>query len=87
MNLFSAKPKTENAASIKEWTRKVLNLDDETIVMVSELQCRESDCPPVETVIAVMRTGAEKRMFKIHRAIDELTEKEVIDAIKNGHRH
>jgi hypothetical protein len=87
MNLFSAKPKSNNSGLIKDWTRTVLNLDDEAIVMVSELQCHEPDCPPIETVIAVMETGKEKQMFKIHKAIDELTEAEVTEAIKNGHRH
>lgn len=87
MNLFAQKTKSNNASNVKEWTRQALNLDENTIVMVSELQCHEEGCPPIETVIAVMETGKEKKMFKIHKAIDELTENEVDEVIKNGHKH
>jgi hypothetical protein len=87
MNLFAQKSKSNNSSNVKEWTRKLLKLNDQVIVMVSELQCREEGCPPIETVIAVMETGKEKRMFKIHKPIDELTQNEVEELIKNGHKH
>jgi hypothetical protein len=87
MNLFAQKSKSNNSSNVKEWTREVLKLNDQVIVMVSELQCREEGCPPIETVIAVMETGKEKRMFKIHKPIDELTQNEVEEVIENGHKH
>jgi hypothetical protein len=87
MNLFAQKSKSNNSSNIKDWTRNQLNLDENAIVMVSELQCQEEGCPPIETVIAVMETSKEKRMFKIHKAIDELTQNEVEEVIKNGHKH
>jgi hypothetical protein len=87
MNLFAQKSKSNNSSNIKDWTRKLLKLNDQAIVMVSELQCHEEGCPPIETVIAVMETGNEKQMFKIHKAIDELTQNEVEEVIKNGHKH
>lgn len=87
MDLFGTRKMSNEAGKVKDWARRILDLDDEAIVMISELQCREENCPPIETVIAVMDAGREKRMFKIHKAIDELTEKEVEEAIKNGHEH
>lgn len=87
LDLFATRKKSNEAGKIKDWARDILDLDDDAIVMVSELQCREENCPPIETVIAVMETGKEKQMFKIHKAIDELTETEVRQTIENGHRH
>lgn len=87
MNLFAQKSKSNNSSNVKEWTRQILNLDENAIIMVSELQCHEEGCPPIETVIAVMATGQEKQMFKIHKAIDELTQNEIEEVIKNGHQH
>ncbi len=87
MNLFTQKQKSSNSSNVKDWTREALGLDDDAIVMVSELQCHEEGCPPIETVIAVMRTGEEKQMFKVHKATDELTKDDVEQATRNGHQH
>ncbi len=87
MNLFTERKKPNEIGRVKEWTRRALSLNDEVIVMVSELQCHEEGCPPIETVIAVMETGKDKQMFKIHKAVDELSETDVLEAIENGHKH
>ena len=41
-----------------------------------ELQCHEKDCPPLETVIAVMEQGLETRQCKFHKPITEVTQKD-----------
>jgi hypothetical protein len=87
MNLFTPKQRSSNSLAIKNWTQEALSLHEEAVVMVSELQCHEPDCPPIETVIIVIETGNEQRMFKVHKAIDELTREEVVDVIRNGHKH
>ena len=51
-----------------------------------ELQCHEKDCPPLETVIAVMEEGLETRQCKFHKPITEVTQKDcdftrVIDGV------
>ncbi len=39
---------------IKSWVREGLGLTDEVSILVTDLQCYEPGCPPVETVIALL---------------------------------
>jgi hypothetical protein len=46
------------AARLRDWVRAVLDLTDDVVVTVTQLTCRDSDCAPVETVLAVLHPGA-----------------------------
>ena len=83
MNLFAPKTQanTEQIREIQLWVRTGLRLDDETVVMVSELRCSEPGCPPIETMIAVMDGPGRRRQFKFHKSIAEMTEQDVESAI------
>lgn len=74
MNLFGGKRTipADQADRIKAWTRAVFHLSDEATVMVTELECREPGCPPIETVIAVFKGPGRTRQYKIHRTADEI---------------
>ena len=75
MNLFSkSSTKTEatKLKQIKDWVYQRLNIDWETPISISQLQCHEPDCPPVETVIAIMTTPPKQ--YKIHKSISKITE-------------
>lgn len=74
MNLFSGKRgiPVDQADCIKAWTRAVFHLNDETTVMVTELECREPGCPPVETVIAVLKGPGDTQQYKIHKTATEI---------------
>jgi len=52
-DVLSRRLKPEHALAIKRWTRKILRLDEDTVVTVSELACSDPSCSLVETVIAV----------------------------------
>jgi hypothetical protein len=56
MNLFGGRRTIapDQAERIKSWARRLWALPDETTVMVTELECREPGCPPIETVLAVL---------------------------------
>ena len=74
MNLFSkstSKANSEKIKQIKNWTYQVLNLDSEIPISISQLQCHEPDCPPIETVIAIMTSPPQQ--YKIHKSISEIT--------------
>lgn len=75
MDLFSSRgPRSsERANEIKAQIAAELGLDEETIVIVSELACMEEGCPPVETVIAVFRPAMEKLQFRLHCSMTEIT--------------
>ncbi|MCA2985180.1 hypothetical protein [Gemmatimonas sp.] len=74
MDLFAPRSggNAAQVARIKTWARELLAIDSDTTVLVTELQCSEPGCPPIETVIAVLAPGAP-RQYKVHRAIAEVT--------------
>ena len=44
----------EKLQQIKDWAYQELEIDPTISISISQLQCHEPDCPPIETVIAVM---------------------------------
>ena len=75
LDLFGAQPRPDPAhlATVKGWVAETLALPDDVTVMVTELRCAEPGCPPLETVIAVMRPGAAPEQRKLHKATAEIT--------------
>lgn len=82
MTLPGLGPRREVGAStrIKQWAAARLAPDTEQTIVVTELACSEPGCPPVETVIGLLRPG-EQIQHKIHKPIAEVTEADVADAI------
>ena len=79
MNLFSqSRPKTNPAAvqQIKAWAYDLLKLDPEIGISVSQLQCKEPDCPPIETVIVILSEPVQQ--YKIHKALNDIEQADVI---------
>jgi len=65
-----------HAETIKTWTEAALGLDEDAVVMVTELQCSEPGCPPLETVIAVL-AGDGRRLYKVLKPMAEVTIEDV----------
>ena len=86
MDLFSqSKPKAEpeKVQHLKSLIYEILEIDSEIPVSISQLQCSEPDCPPIETVIAIMTTPAQQ--YKIHKSVAEIDSSDIsalIQAIK-----
>ena len=72
MNLFGPKRvlQPDQVGRIKSWTREIWSLSDDTTIMVTELECREPGCPPIETVIAVLEGPGLTKQYKIHKTTD-----------------
>jgi hypothetical protein len=90
MNLFGGKRTipAEQADRIKAWTREVFHLNDETTVMVTELECREPGCPPIETVIAILKGRGNTQQHKIHKTANEIGLPDIEDlAVKEESHH
>jgi hypothetical protein len=66
---------------IKAWTREVLRLSDEVAVMVTELKCSEPDCPPLETLIAVLHGSSRTAQYRIAAALDAVDWPQVAAAL------
>ena len=79
-----AGPAVESVRSIKQRVTELLALAEEERVMVSELACHEPGCPPVETVVVVLRGPRDTEMRKFHRPAHELTRTEVEAAWTQG---
>lgn len=79
MNLFQTKraPSVGRAAQIKEWVSRYFGLPQSTTLIVSELQCTEPGCPPLETVIALFYEDGRSTQRKLHKALAEVTEPDV----------
>ena len=67
----------EKTRQIKAWVREVCNLDDAVVVSITELACRDEDCPDIETVIGIMRPGGKIETIRIHRSIAEVTREDI----------
>lgn len=72
MNLFGPKRvlQQDQVDRIKSWTREIWSLSDDITIMVTELECREPGCPPIETVIAVLEGPGLTKQYKIHKTTD-----------------
>ncbi|UXA17584.1 hypothetical protein [Mycobacterium sp. SMC-4] len=73
---------------LKGVVREELGLDDDVTVIVQQLACVEPDCPPVETVIAVL--GNPRRSWKFACASTDVTVaqlREVLAAHPKGREH
>jgi hypothetical protein len=72
--------------ALKELARELLGADPDDVVMVNELACSEPGCPPLETVVALLRTGEPPQQLKIHKPVVEVTRADV-EAALAGHHH
>lgn len=59
-----AKPDPDDTDRVRRWVREAFGFPDEGAVMVTEVRCAESDCPDVETVVAVLLGPAGNRTYK-----------------------
>ncbi|MBE9042981.1 hypothetical protein IQ255_00925 [Pleurocapsales cyanobacterium LEGE 10410] len=78
MNLFAkstTKIDLKKLKQIKAWVYQILDLDLEIQISINQLQCHEPNCPPVETVIAIMTSPPKQ--YKIHQPVSQITEADI----------
>lgn len=73
--------------ALKTVARSLFQASEDDGVVVTELQCTEPGCPPVETVVALLRAGCEPRQVKVHKAVVDVTEDDLRHALLGGHVH
>ena len=81
IDLFPQKPavSTEQLQQVKDWLYEVLQIDRHTIISMSQLQCTDPNCSPLQTAIAIMTIP--HRVIRIHKAIPDITLADVVQAI------
>ncbi|MGF1538676.1 MAG: hypothetical protein ACFB4J_19615 [Elainellaceae cyanobacterium] len=70
----------EKLQQLKAWAHEALELPEDVPISISQLQCREPGCPPVETVITVM--SQLPQTYNIHKAVDAVSQADVEQAVK-----
>lgn len=81
MDLFkTSTPKAdlEQIEQLKAWVYEAFTIPADVPVSISQLACHEPDCPPIETVIAIMTHPPQQ--YKLHQAAHEIA-KQDIDAL------
>jgi len=82
MNLFTQdqlKAEPAKVQQLKSWIDKLLKLDQEITISISQLQCKEPGCPPIETVITVLSQPIQQ--FKVHKAIAEIEQRDLVQVL------
>lgn len=78
INTSPRRPNRERVRYIKEALRTALSLNDDTTIMVTELECLEEGCPPIETVVALLRPDAPTLQHKLHKPTDAVNDKDLV---------
>ena len=81
IDLFPKKPavSAEQSRQVKDWLYEILEINNQTVISLSQLQCQDSGCPPMQTAIAIM--SSPHRVIRIHKAISDITYADVVQAI------
>lgn len=66
---------------LKRMVAECLSLPEEATIMVTELQCSEPGCPPLETVIAVFAGPGKNRQLKIHKPLEDVHREDIMCAV------
>ncbi len=88
--MFGPRNDERRAAAIralKETARTLFEALDDDVVIVNELTCTEPGCPPIETVVALLRAGSAPRQVKIHKPAVEVTEEDLRAELQSRHAH
>ncbi len=82
MNLPSLQKRQTDPAKlalIKIWLYEALQLDADTTLSISELFGTEPNCPPIETVVAIMVKPPQQ--YKIHKAIADIKHQDILNLV------
>jgi hypothetical protein len=84
VSLFDPREDQGRTAAIrrlKQRSRVLFHAGEDDAVVVSELACTEPECPPIETVIALLRAGHKPHQIKVHKPAVEVTEDDLRAAL------
>ncbi len=69
-------------ARLADMTRRLLDLEEEATVSVSEIACGDPACGGAETVVLVMRPGQPTQAAKVLMPVARVTEEDLLAALK-----
>lgn len=68
--------------ALAEMTRRLLDLEEEATVSVSEIACGDPACGGAETVVLVMRPGKPTQAAKVLMPVARVTEDDLLAALR-----
>ncbi|MGQ0625799.1 MAG: hypothetical protein ACT4PP_14270 [Sporichthyaceae bacterium] len=71
-------PAPQVLSALRARVRALLELDEDTSIIVRQLDCADADCPPIETVIAVLAPGQEIAQWKLHCPAQDIDESALV---------
>ncbi|WP_181181745.1 nitrate reductase [Mesorhizobium sp. B3-1-6] len=77
-------PSSSHADRIKQWIRDRLDLKEDVAITVTEVRCRESGCPDLETVISILERPI--RSLRVGKAVAMIAEPDIALALQIGQR-
>ena len=82
INTSRRRPNLERIRRIKKALLEALRLSNDATVTVTELACLEEGCAPVETVIGLLRPDAPQLQYKLHKPMDAVDAKDLVQVCK-----
>jgi len=74
-------PQPDAIERVKRWASATPGVAAGSAFTVNEIVCTDPSCPGTETVILVMEPGQKTRACKLAKALAEVTEQEVREAL------
>jgi G3E family GTPase len=68
---------------IRYWLRQNFAYAPEIPIVIKEVPCGKPGCPPIETAIIVVLRNEPPQLFKLQKAIDEITFDHIYDLMEN----
>lgn len=75
------RPREGAADQVRAWARAILDCPADAVVKANEIACLDPGCPGVETVILILAPGERTRAYKVAKAIGEVTEQDLRQAL------
>lgn len=57
---------------VRNWTRERFLLQMDETILVTELACSVSGCPPLETIVAFWTMDGRRHQFKVFKPVDQV---------------
>ena len=79
-NIFNSQQKSDprQLSEVKSWVSQAFDLSEDVSIMITQLECTEEGCPPIETVIAILETPGNPRQYKIHKPLSEVKQTDIV---------
>lgn len=80
LNFFNSQKESnpQQLVQVKSWVSQTFDLSEDMSIMITQLQCTEEGCPPIETVIVIMDTPGKHQQYKIHKPLAEVKQNDIV---------